>query len=159
MSFQRLPRKRGEKVNFFFENLSLVPETSAPKEHFKLVFGSGTSDLAKIRPLKIWTSWISPWVPPYGILPRLAGWHCYGILHVSPSQIRPSVVPQKILRNSKTEKADTCDDGRKSSELRSLCVYLFTKKNSDEIVRYPRCIPPWNSMIATNSAIETSRST
>ena len=41
----------------------------APKEHFKLVFGSGTSDLAKIRPLKIWTSWISPWVPPYGILP------------------------------------------------------------------------------------------
>ena len=43
--------------------------------------------------------------------------------------------------------------------LRSLCVYLFTKKNSDEIVRYPRCIPPWNSMIATNSAIETSRST
>ena len=69
MSFQRLPRKRGEKVNFFFENLSLVPETSAAKEHFKLVFGSGTSDLAKIRPLKIWTSWISPWVPPYGILP------------------------------------------------------------------------------------------
>ena len=51
-SFQRLPRKRGEKVNFFFENLSLVPETRVPKEHFKLVFGSGTSDLAKIRPLK-----------------------------------------------------------------------------------------------------------
>jgi len=38
-------------------------------EHFKLVFGSGNSDLAKIRPLKVWTSWISPWVPPYGILP------------------------------------------------------------------------------------------
>ena len=35
----------------------------------------------------------------------------------------------------------------------------FYKKKSDEIVRYPRCIPPWNSMIATNSAIETSRST
>ena len=52
MSFQRLPRKRGEKVNFFFENLSLLPETRAPKEHFKLVFGSGNSDLAKIRPLK-----------------------------------------------------------------------------------------------------------
>ena len=46
-------RKRGEKVNFFFENLSLLPETSAPKEHFKLVFGSGNSDLAKIRPLKV----------------------------------------------------------------------------------------------------------
>ena len=42
-------------MNFFFENLSLVPETRAPKEHFKLVFGSGTSDLAKIRPLKIGT--------------------------------------------------------------------------------------------------------
>ena len=32
----------------------MVPETSAAKEHFKLVFGSGTSDLAKIRPLKNW---------------------------------------------------------------------------------------------------------
>jgi hypothetical protein len=46
-------------VNFFFENLRLVPETSAAMEHFKLVFGSGTSDPAKIRPLKNWTSWIS----------------------------------------------------------------------------------------------------
>ena len=53
-AIQRLPRKRGGKVNFFFENLRLVPETSAPnKEHFKLVFGSGTSDPAKIRPLKV----------------------------------------------------------------------------------------------------------
>ena len=57
-------------MNFFFENLSLVPETREVKEHFKLVFGSGNSDLAKIRPLKIWISWISPWVPPYGILPQ-----------------------------------------------------------------------------------------
>ena len=46
-------RKREGKSDFFFENLSLAPETSAPKEHFKLVFGSGTSDLAKIRPLKV----------------------------------------------------------------------------------------------------------
>ena len=46
-------------MNFFFENLSLVPETREVMEHFKLVFGSGTSDLAKIRPLKNWTSWIS----------------------------------------------------------------------------------------------------
>ena len=45
-------RGGGGKVNFFFENLSLLPETSAPKEHFKLLFGSGNSDLAKIRPLK-----------------------------------------------------------------------------------------------------------
>ena len=58
-------------MNFFFENLSLLPETRQVMEHFKLVFGSGNSDLAKIRPLKIWTSWISPWVPPYGILPHL----------------------------------------------------------------------------------------
>ena len=43
-------------MNFFFENLSLLPETSAAKEHFKLVFGSGNSDLAKIRPLKNWHS-------------------------------------------------------------------------------------------------------
>ena len=70
MSFQRLPRKRGEKVIFFFENLSLLPETRQVMEHFKLVFGSGNSDLAKIRPLNVWTSWISPWVPPYGILPQ-----------------------------------------------------------------------------------------
>ena len=48
--------REGEKVNFFFENLSLLPETSAAKEHFKLVFGSGNSDLAKIRPLKNWHS-------------------------------------------------------------------------------------------------------
>ena len=41
---------------FFFENLSLLPETRVPKEHFKLVFGSGNSDLAKIRPLKNWHS-------------------------------------------------------------------------------------------------------
>ena len=41
-------------MNFFFENLSLVPETrQVIMEHFKLVFGSGTSDLAKIRPLKV----------------------------------------------------------------------------------------------------------
>ena len=45
-----LPKSKGflerelEKVNFFFENLSLLPETSAAMEHFKLVFGSGTSD-------------------------------------------------------------------------------------------------------------------
>ena len=58
-------------MNFFLENLSLLPETRVPKEHFKLVFGSGNSDLAKIRPLKVWTSWISPWVPPYGICPHL----------------------------------------------------------------------------------------
>ena len=53
MSFKGFLEREGEKVNFFFENLSLVPETRAPKEHFKLVFGSGTSDPAKIRPLKI----------------------------------------------------------------------------------------------------------
>ena len=41
-------------MNFFFENLSLLPETRVPKEHFKLLFGSGNSDLAKIRPLKNW---------------------------------------------------------------------------------------------------------
>ena len=52
-------RGGGGKVIFFFENLSLVPETRQVMEHFKLVFGSGTSDLAKIRPLKNWTSWIS----------------------------------------------------------------------------------------------------
>ena len=52
-------------MNFFFENLSLVPETSAAMEHFKLVFGSGTSDLAKIRPLKIGTPQISSQVSPY----------------------------------------------------------------------------------------------
>ena len=51
-------------MNFFFENLSLVPETREVMEHFKLVFGSGTSDLAKIRPLKIGTPQISSQVSP-----------------------------------------------------------------------------------------------
>ena len=41
-------------MNFFFENLSLVPETSAAMGHFKLVSGSGTSDPAQIWPLKNW---------------------------------------------------------------------------------------------------------
>ena len=36
------------------ENLSLLPETSVPKEHFKLVFGSGNSDLGSLGPLKNW---------------------------------------------------------------------------------------------------------
>ena len=63
-------RGGGGKVNFFFENLSLVPETRQVMEHFKLVFGSGTSDLAKIRPIKIGTPQISSQVSPYGILPR-----------------------------------------------------------------------------------------
>ena len=65
-------------MNFFFENLSLLPETSAAMEYFKLVFGSGNSDLAKIRPLKIWTlDWLTVyaggsfdvfWLASYGRL-------------------------------------------------------------------------------------------
>ena len=58
-------------MNFFPLNFWFVTNTRQVMEHFKLVFGSGNSDLAKIRPLKVWTSWISPWVPPYGILPLL----------------------------------------------------------------------------------------
>ena len=57
-------------MNFFPLNFWFVTNTREVMEHFKLVFGSGNSDLAKIRPLKVWTSWISPWVPPYGILPQ-----------------------------------------------------------------------------------------
>ena len=73
-------------MNFFFENLSLVPETRAPKEHFKLLFGSGTSSPAKIRPLKVgppainWKSSLyenfHPWqgAPrPLGSLPSSVG--------------------------------------------------------------------------------------
>ena len=45
---------RGPKVIFFFKDLSLLPETREVMEHFKLVFGSGNSDPAKIRPLKNW---------------------------------------------------------------------------------------------------------
>ena len=54
--------EKKKKVIFFFEKLTLLPETSAAKKHFKLVFGSGTSDLAKIWPLKNWTpaiNWMS----------------------------------------------------------------------------------------------------
>ena len=53
LDFFAKKRKKKKKVIFFLEKLSLVPETSAAKKHFKLVFGSGTSDLAKTRPLKI----------------------------------------------------------------------------------------------------------
>ena len=62
-------KEKGGRISILID-LRLVPETRAPKEHFKPLFGSGTSDPAKIRPLKNWTSWISPWVPPYGILPQ-----------------------------------------------------------------------------------------
>ena len=57
----RSPRKRGEKVNFFFENLSLVPETSAPKEHFKLTAKSEK----KKRVLRFLVSW-----------PNIVDWQC-----------------------------------------------------------------------------------
>ena len=36
--------KRVPKVIFFSKDLSLLPETRQVMEHFKLVFGSGTSD-------------------------------------------------------------------------------------------------------------------
>ena len=42
------------KVIFCSKDLRLVPETREVMEHFKLVFGSGTSSPAKIRPLKVW---------------------------------------------------------------------------------------------------------
>ena len=44
--------ERGEKVIFFPLNFWFVTNSRQVMEHFKLVFGSGTSDLAKIRPLK-----------------------------------------------------------------------------------------------------------
>ena len=46
--------EKGSESDFFSKDLRLLPETSAPKEHLKLVFGSGNSDPAKIRPLKVW---------------------------------------------------------------------------------------------------------
>jgi hypothetical protein len=46
--------KKEIEVIFYFENLSLLPEASVPKEHFKLVFGSGNSDLGSLGPLKNW---------------------------------------------------------------------------------------------------------
>ena len=75
-------------------------------EHFKLVFGSGTSDLAKIRPLKIWTAGISPWVPPYGILPLSASF-IVGF-------VRVVIVGQEWLRqvqqSSRTRGTDSIGD-------------------------------------------------
>ena len=76
-------RGGGGKVNFFFENLSLVPETRQVMEHFKLVFGSGTSDLAKIRPLKNWP-------PPFPGSHRLLGTSIVVSFAFSePDQTRP----------------------------------------------------------------------
>ena len=40
-------------MNFFPLNFWFVTNTREVMEHFKLLFGSGNSDLAKIRPLKI----------------------------------------------------------------------------------------------------------
>ena len=58
--------EKGSESDFFSKDLRLLPETSAPKEHFKLVFGSGNSDPAKIRPLKNWP-------PPFPGSHRLLG--------------------------------------------------------------------------------------
>ena len=69
---------------FFSKDLSLLPETREVMGHFKLVFGSGNNSPAKIRPLKVWTSWISPWVPPYGILPPAS--LIFGVLAISLSE-------------------------------------------------------------------------
>jgi len=56
--------KRGGRISIFFQvDLRLVPKTSAAKEHFKPLFSSGTSDPAKIRPLKVCPpaiTWKSP---------------------------------------------------------------------------------------------------
>ena len=41
------------KSKVFVRNPKIFLVNSGSKEHFKLVFGSGNSDLAKIRPLKI----------------------------------------------------------------------------------------------------------
>ena len=51
---------------FFSKDLSLLPETRQVMEHFKLVFGSGNSSPAKIRPLKNWP-------PPFPGSHRLLG--------------------------------------------------------------------------------------
>ena len=47
--------EKGSESDFFSKDLRLLPETSAPKEHLKLVFGSGNSDPTKARPPKVWT--------------------------------------------------------------------------------------------------------
>jgi hypothetical protein len=64
----------------------------APKEHFKLVFGSGTSDLAKIRPLKIGTPQISSQISPYGILPRQHSRPRPAAVRIALSQIKKARV-------------------------------------------------------------------
>ena len=39
---------------FFFKDVELVPINREVMEDFKPLFGSGTSDPAKILPLKVW---------------------------------------------------------------------------------------------------------
>ena len=56
MSFQGSLERELEKVNFFPLNFLFVTNTRQVMEHFKLLFGSGNSDLAKTRPLKNWHS-------------------------------------------------------------------------------------------------------
>ena len=63
-------RKMAQKVIFQILNFPRVPESRVVGEHFGLLFGSGTRDLAEIWRTKTRMSWISSLVSLYRIFPR-----------------------------------------------------------------------------------------
>jgi len=63
-------RKTAQKVIFQIPNFPRVPESRVVGEHFGLLFGSGTRDLAEIWRTKTRMSWISSLVSLYRIFPR-----------------------------------------------------------------------------------------
>ena len=61
--------KTAQKVIFQIPNFLRVPESRVVGEHFGLLFGSGTRDLAEIWRTKTRMSWISSLVSLYRIFP------------------------------------------------------------------------------------------
>jgi hypothetical protein len=66
-------RKTAQKVIFQIPIFPRVPESRVVGEHFGLLFGSGTRDLAELRRAKTRISWISSLVSLYRISPRYQG--------------------------------------------------------------------------------------
>ena len=65
----REPGKTAPKVIFQIRIFFRVPESRVIGEHFGLLFGSGTRDLAELWRTKTRMPWISSLVSLYGIFP------------------------------------------------------------------------------------------
>jgi len=89
-------RKTAQKVIFQIPVFPCVPESRVVGEHFGLLFGSGTRDLAELWRTKTRVSWISSLVSNYRIFPQLF-WNIqdsrFAVLNYKDSRRRDSRRP------------------------------------------------------------------